>query len=373
MNGFNVKKIVTIAMVTLALLIGLDYGFSVYCYNNIFGKRLDTYEPTALKVSDFEGLNATHYELESDKGQMLSGYLYSTDKTPKGIVVIAHGFGAGHNFYMEAANFFARNGYYAFAYDVTGNDESEGGGIGGIPQGVIDLDKAISFVENSDDFPDVPIMLFGHSWGAYCACSVLEYHPEVTAVISVSGCNKSSDVFEVGAKEQVGPLTALMMPCIKIHERIIFGKYASATAMKGFKASDARIMVIHSEDDNVVGISYGYEIYYDRYKDDPKFTFIKLKDRGHSYVFDDMTYIDEFNDGFDKWLETLNYDYTAVENRERFIEDKADYIHKNLDRSKWSNKLDSQMFEEFLAFYEGKELTKSARITAGWIQVVYGL
>ena len=55
-------------MVTLALLIGLDYGVSVYCYNNVFGKRLDTYEPTALKVSDFEGLNATHYDFPSDKG-----------------------------------------------------------------------------------------------------------------------------------------------------------------------------------------------------------------------------------------------------------------------------------------------------------------
>ena len=373
MNGFNVKKIVTIAMVTLALLIGLDYGFSVYCYNNIFGKRLDTYEPTALKVSDFEGLNATHYELESDKGQMLSGYLYSTDKTPKGIVVIAHGFGAGHNFYMEAANFFAQNGYYAFAYDVTGNDESEGEAIGGIPQGVIDLDYAISFIENSDDFPDVPIMLFGHSWGAYSACSVLEYHPEVAAVIAVSGCNKSSDVFEVGAKEQAGPLTALMMPCIRGHERIKFGKYANATAMKGFKASDARVMIVHSEDDNVVGISYGYDIYYDIYKDDARFSFMKLKDKGHSYVFNDMTYIDEFNAEFDKWLETLDYDYATGENRDRFVSDKADYIHKNLDRTRWSNKLNNEMFGEFLEFYDHEAVIQTGRITAGWMQVVYGM
>ncbi len=372
MNGFKVKKIVTIAMVTLALLIGLDYGASVYCYNNVFGKRLDTYEPTSLKVSDFEGLNATHYEFESDKGQMLSGYLYSKDKTPKGIVVIVHGFGAGHNFYLEAANFFAQNGYYAFAYDATGNDESEGGGIGGIPQGVIDLDHAISFVEESDDFPDVPIMLFGHSWGAYSACSVLEYHPEVAAVIAVSGCNKSSDVFEVGAKEQLGPFTALMMPCIRLHERIKFGKYAKSTAMKGFKSSDARVMIVHSEDDNVVGISYGYDIYYDKYKDDARFSFMRLKDKGHSYVFDDMTYIDEFNAGFDKWLETLDYDYAAGENRDRFISDKADYIHENLDRNRWSNKLDSGMFHEFLTFYNDEEGMKSARVTVGWMQVVYG-
>ena len=372
MNRFNVKKTISIVAVALVLLIFLDYGFSVYCYNNIFGKRLETYEPTSLKLSDFEGLNATHYEFPSDKGQMLSGYLYSTGSEPKGIVVIAHGFGSGHNFYMEAANFFAQNGYDTFAYDVTGNDESEGEAIGGIPQGVIDLDNAISFVEDSGNFPDVPIMLFGHSWGAYSACSVLEYHPEVAAVIAISGCNKSSDVFEVGAKEQLGPFTALMMPCIRLHERIKFGKYAKSTAMKGFKSSDTRVMVVHSEDDNVVGISYGYDIYYDKYKDDARFSFMKLKDKGHSYVFNDMTYIDEFNAGFDKWLETLDYDYSASENQDRFIADKADYIHKNLDRNRWSNKLDTGMFQDFLAFYNDEDDMKSARITAGWMQVVFG-
>ena len=61
MNGFKIKKIVTIVMITLVLLIGLDYGVSVYCYNNVFGKRLDTYEPTALKVSDFEGLTTSFH------------------------------------------------------------------------------------------------------------------------------------------------------------------------------------------------------------------------------------------------------------------------------------------------------------------------
>jgi len=52
---------------------------------------------------------------------------------------------------MNAADYFARNGYYVFAYDATAMDKSEGEGLGGIPQGVIDLDSAISFVERMDD------------------------------------------------------------------------------------------------------------------------------------------------------------------------------------------------------------------------------
>ncbi len=364
------KKVAALLGILLAALIFLDYGVSVYCYNAAINKRYETYEPTSLKISDFEDLTSTRYQFTSNKGQKLSGYLYSTEGTPRGIVVIAHGLGSGHNFYMEAANFFAKHGYYAFAYDATGNDSSEGKSIGGIPQGVLDLDAAITFVEESGNFPKVPIMLFGHSWGAYSACSVLEYHPEVKAVIAVSGCNESSDVFEVGARQEAGALTDLMIPCVKIHERIRFGKVAGATAMKGFENSDARVMVVHSEDDDVVGINYGYDIYYDKYKDDPRFSFMRLTDDGHSYVFDDKTYIDEFNQQFQKWLDTLDYDYADGANQEQFIKDKADYIHKNLDRQKWSNKLDTKMFDEFIAFYDGDSRNKSAKVTAGWVKVL---
>ena len=42
-------------------------------------------------------------------------------------------------------------------------------------------------------------------------------------------------------------------------------------------------------------------------------------------------------------------DYT--EDKDRFAADKADYIHENLDREKWSNMLDKEMFEQFLEFY----------------------
>ena len=37
---------------------------------------------------------------------------------------------------------------------------------------------------------------------------------------------------------------------------------------------------------------------------------------------------------------------------EQFSEDKADYIHKNLDREKWCNSLDLELFEDFVDFYD---------------------
>ena len=295
------------------------------------------------------------YTFPSDRGQMLAGYLYSAGEDRQGVVVIAHGFGGGgHNSYMDAANYFAQRGWYIFAYDATGTDKSEGEGVGGVPQGVIDLDHAISFVEEDDDLSALPIVLFGHSWGAYSVCSVLTYHPEVKAVIECSGFNSSSDMFESGGKSQAGGLIYAMTPFVKIYERFKYGKYAANTAMDGFASSDASVMIVHSADDDVIEIGYGYDKYYKKYKDDARFTFVRFEDKGHNDILNDPedTYKDEFNSEFDHWLGTLDYDYKAQENKDRFIEEKAEYITKNLDHSRWSSRLDEDLFARFEEFYE---------------------
>ena len=349
------KKVAIIVLLSVIVLLLIGWwAFCVMMYNENFNVRCDSYEPLMLRTEDFDLLECKEYSFFSDNGQKLAGYLYRVGDNQHGIVVIAHGFGGGgHNSYMDVANYFASNGYYVFAYDVTGCDKSEGEGVGGVPQGVIDLDHAIYFVEDNNEIPELPIMLFGHSWGGYCVCNVLNYHPEVKAVIECSGFNSSSDMFESGGKSQAGNVIYAMTPFIKIHERFKYGKYASNTAMDGFENTDASILVLHSADDNVIGIEYGYDMYYEKYKDDPRFTFIRFEDRGHNEVFNnpDNTYKDEFNAEFDKWLESLDYDYKAEENKERFKEDKAKYITENLDHAKWSTRLDEELFVQFLDFY----------------------
>ena len=347
-----IVAVIVLLIVIVLLLIGW-WAFCVMMYNENFNVRCDSYGPQMLRTEDFDALECREYSFASDKGQKLAGYLYSVGSDQHGIVVIAHGFGEGHNSYMDVANYFAANGYYVFAYDATGCDKSEGEGVGGVPQGVIDLDHAISFIEGNNDIPELPIVLFGHSWGGYCVCNVLNYHPEVKAVIECSGFNSSSDMFESGGKSQAGDVIYAMTPFIRLHELLKYGKYASSTAMDGFDNTDASILVLHSADDNVIGIEYGYDKYYQKYKDDPRFTFIRFEDRGHNEVFNDPdnTYKDEFNAGFDSWLETLDYDYKAEENKERFKTDKAEYITENLDHTKWSTRLDEELFAKFLDFY----------------------
>ncbi|MCI8920094.1 MAG: alpha/beta hydrolase, partial [Eubacterium sp.] len=148
------RKILMIALSVMAVLITVgDWVLSVEIYNENFNQRFESYEPLMRYVDDFDGLQRSKYEFVSGQGQKLTGYMYTAAENPQGIIVMAHGFGSGHNSYMDCANYFAHHGYCVFAYDATGNDESEGDGVGGIPQGVIDLDHAITFVEESGKFP----------------------------------------------------------------------------------------------------------------------------------------------------------------------------------------------------------------------------
>jgi len=276
-------KPVIIFLICLVVLFALWVGISLGLYGIYFGRRFESNTMFLNHVENFEGLERTRYEFSSDKGQTIVGYMYSSGTEQKAIIVFSHGYGAGgHNSYMPAINFFAQNGYYVFAYDATGNDESGGKGIGGVPQGVIDLNYAISYVEESGNFPDLPIGLFGHSWGGYSVSNVLTYHPEVEAVIECSGPNSSTDLVEGGGSKVVGPVIHVLMPVIKVYERAKYGEYATNSALTGFASTDAEIMIVHSSDDNIVPIEYGYDIYYDAFKDDPRFTFIRLEGKGHN-------------------------------------------------------------------------------------------
>ena len=349
---------IIIAIILLVMVIG-NGVLTIVIYNQNFNVRGDSYEPLMLYVEDFEGLSRTQYEFTSDRGQKIAGYLYESDKlnksdAPKGVIVMAHGFGGGgHNSYMDCANYFAQNGYYVFAYDATGCDESEGEGVGGFPQGVIDLNYAISFVEELDKTKGLDVSLFGHSWGGYCVSCIPKYHPEVKAIIECSGFNSSVEEFEAQGKEQAGSYIYTMLPYVKLYERIKYGEYAKCNALDGLASTDARVMVVQSQNDEVVPISIGYEKYFEKYNGDDRFKFVEYTDKGHNHIFNDTTYLDEFNKDFEEWLETLDYDYNLQENKDRFIEDKAEFIHENLDREKWTHSLDEELFGQFLAFYDG--------------------
>ena len=274
-------------------------------YNIIFDRRFDLAESNYIAVESFDGLTAEEVTFYSDEGQKLAGYKYYKENAyeAKGVVVIAHGMGCGgQNSFIYLADSFTSAGYSVFAYDATGNGKSEGDGIGGLPQGVADIDYAIRFVKKQPEYQNLPIMLFGHSWGAYSVCAVLNFHSDIKAVISVAGFNQSSDLLEMQGEKYMGAAVNFLLPYVKGYERLLFGKYAKATAMSGFEKTDTKVMIMHSSDDATVPVKYGYNEYYSVYKDSERFVFELFENKGHMSDLEDIGLLEKFIDFYNNSL-----------------------------------------------------------------------
>ena len=312
------KKSVKIILITFGIVLGiillailiLPSVISEAIYKDNFDKRFTTDEGFLFYLEDFEGLVAEKHIFPSNKGQLLTGYeYYSKDVEIKGLVVMAHGFGGGgHNGYLNVVDYFAKNGYLVFAYDATGNDESEGAVVGGLPQGLIDLDYALQFVKSKKEFNNLPIYLWGHSWGGYSVGSVTKIHPDVKAVIVVAGFNQSVDMLESEGRKLAGDAVDLLLPHIEKYEEKKFGKYASMNIIESLSESKVPAMFIHSKDDEMIPYEISFTRYYEKFGTDPNYVFVSYEDKGHSYICctnDSKEFRNQFNKNLNDFMASV--------------------------------------------------------------------
>lgn len=287
------KKLLKILAIVLAILLVLCialYVVAVSIYSGSFNYRCTTSEKQALSMEDFPDLARERHTFKTYQGHTLVGYLYESaneEIEESAVIVFAHGMGAGgQTGYIDIFNFMAQNGFYVFAYDATANDESEGEVMGGLPQGTIDLDYAITYAEGIEEINDLPFVLMGYSWGGMSVTNVLNYHPEVKAVVSMAGWNKSMDMIDYVGCGMVGPVAKLLLPFASVYEYVQYGDYSFSTSMTGFENSDCPVMIVHGEKDTTIPISYGYDLYYETYGESERFTFKKYPDRDHDVMRD---------------------------------------------------------------------------------------
>ena len=285
------KKIIISSIVLISLFIFffvIPLIVAKKINDSIFKKRSEPKEELKLSVDDFPNLKAEKITFNSSNDDLLQGYLYSSDTiTPKGVVIYAHGFGCGGTSHtMMFADFFVSQDYYYFTYDATANGMSEGTNQKGLVTGVLDLDKAISCVEKNEELKDYPIMLLGHSWGGYSVGAVLNMHPEIKAICSISGFNNPNSQMIYSAKKKAGSfLINISSPYMKLYEKMIFHSNYNLNVIDGVNNSNCNCLFIHSEDDDVVGISLGYNKYLKEFKDNKRVSFKHYDDRGHGYIF----------------------------------------------------------------------------------------
>ena len=285
----RLRKILIISLsAILAFVLVIHPIFAVVLYEAIFSMRYEPSPEYAFTADRFDSLAVERVELVGD-GERLVGFKYSnpTVTDPKGLVVFAHGLGGGgHTPYLPLLDAFTDLGYLVFTYDATGNGESDGRDTNGLPQGPIDLERAISTALEDPDYSDLPLYLVGHSWGAYSVGIALGNHPEVKGAVMLAGFDSSSDMMVARASDYAGSfLASLASPAVDLYERIKFGDCAALTVTDSIAATDARVMIVHSSDDKTVPPSVGYEKYHESFEGDTRVTFLLYENRGHNRLY----------------------------------------------------------------------------------------
>lgn len=269
-------------MLIFAFLIVLLLVLGAAAYASMFDHRMQTPAAQSYHESQFAGLHSKVIPFCNQDGTPLAGRLYAAEgKNATALVVVAHGMGFGHRAYLNVISALANHGYLVFAYDATGYDDSAGSSTVGVIQVVLDLDAAIKAAEALPEAAGLPVCLFGHSMGGYAVCAVLPEHPEVRAVAALAGFDSSA----AWIRARFGLAGALLIPGAALWERIRFGSEAGRSATESMERSDAKLLIVHSSDDDTVPISCGLEHYAARFGADSRFTFLRLERGGHGAIF----------------------------------------------------------------------------------------
>jgi len=311
-------------------------------YNKTFGERCEERRYESYRLENFKGLEVEKCTIVGNKGQRLAGFKYSRQgHTPKALLVYVHGLCGGHWNYMDICNHFVNKDFAVFAYDATGNGASEGKKVGGFAQGLADLDYVLNYVKELPEYKGLSIVLMGHSWGGFCVGNILNFHPDVKAVVAVSGFDTSACLLKQYTEVNIGKAATILMPYITLYERLTWGKYAGTSACNGFANSDAKVMIIHSSDDPTVFAENGYDRYYEKFSDDDRFVFKMYSDRGHAYPVN--------SDEGRACRTKIKEGYFEVVKNEGEAAGEA-YIQATLDRS-GCMKLDEALMDEIEALF----------------------
>ncbi|MDR2942043.1 MAG: alpha/beta hydrolase [Treponema sp.] len=224
-------------------------------YSSSFGRVEEFPENEFFPYHRYKEIDQYKYPREevhfNSCGNKLQGFIYGNGNN-NGLVVISEGLGGTADDYLPMIMYFAGKGWRVFAFNNTGVSGSEGESVRGLSQSVIDLDAALTYIENSDKFAGLSVMLAGHSWGGHAVCAVLNYNHRVSAVVSFAGYNKGSDMIKENGVSMVGGFFYIFTPQMRALEKQLFGDTANLTAVGGINKSGIPVMIVQCSDDNAI-------------------------------------------------------------------------------------------------------------------------
>lgn len=231
-------------MITLAMFLVLYMAVTKLVYDGIFRR----YDPQTA-VSQVPQRETPRF---SSGEHELQGYYYPGSEK-KILVLVAPGFHAGADNYLEQIRYFQDLGWGVFSFDPTGSYRSEGDSYVGFPQEIYDLQAALDYLQEQELYGYEELVLFGHSRGGYAVCAMADTSYEIAAIVSVAGSNSAMDAVMEPAHEAVGPLAYVNYPFLWLYQSMLFD-YETANLEISQILCEAKIptLIVHGVSDDTV-------------------------------------------------------------------------------------------------------------------------
>jgi pimeloyl-ACP methyl ester carboxylesterase len=268
---FNVVAFIGVA-------IAYSKVFSHADYDEYDTNYFNTYEEIDTKKYPRDRL-----EIPSGKND-LAGYLYG-EGNDLGLVVISPGHRDSNDIKLPEITYFVDQGYTVLCYDYTGSYRSEGDNLVGYIQAPKDLDAVLDYVENEKRFHGLPILLFGHSLGAYASTAVLQYDHNISAAVAASGFDDPTEQWEYSVKRFTGIFSNVLKPYANIFMRNRFGDMAHFSAIDGINSTEVPVLILQGTKDEYYGNVSSIYVHRDRITN-PNCTIRLMEEDHHNGHYD---------------------------------------------------------------------------------------
>ena len=287
-------------------------------------------------------------ELFRSKDHILTGYyFYSGNIIKDKVIIFSCGYGKGCHYYLDFIHYFTERGYLVFTYDNTATDESDGNGIKGFPQAILDLISAIQFVQKDKVIKEDKLILIGEEMGGYASGALAKDYKGIKKIVMLNAYNSGSDLLKLSghewAKENIKPY----LKNIDVAQEKAFPIYSRYTVAKSMRNSKGEFLVIQSDNDLLVPMEAGINLFRKKLPNWKRVSYVVLSGRGH----DDIYYSDE---GFMYRKQAMkNYSKVSkLSTRNHVNEENLNALISVVDKDVYLDLLDKSLMECIITFIE---------------------
>ena len=246
------RKRIRIIIIIGVIFLVLSLAMTKVVYDSVFS-RYDT--PADIP----QALTATVEKRQvcqfPSGDNLLAGYYYSTAQPEQvnGLVVFVPGFHAGGDDYLWQIQELLEFGWDVFTFDPTGTLRSQGESQVGFSQSVLDLEAALQYLRENQQFGHSKLVLMGHSRGAYAACCALSQQQNIAAVVSISGVNSAMDAIMQMSAQSMGFAAYGNYGFLWLYQASLFGSDTlNQNAAKILSDTTTPVLVIHGTRDSQI-------------------------------------------------------------------------------------------------------------------------